>query len=468
MILTGSRNSRNLRRRIAVWVGLFTAAVVLVFGATAWFLVGRSLQTAADSDLRATAEAVIAIGPSRITNSREILEDGDGPALSPENGRPAVPYIQTLDRNGVVLLGDLPVSDEAAAVARGEAEESIESIEVDGRIIRMLTVRLDWAAAAVGAEADVGALRVGSDITNTVDGLGRARVATRIAGVVAGFGAAALAWLLSRHLIAPVSAVADAADRVRRNDELPERLDGEGTDELGRLITSFNQMLDDVRHSRNQQRRLVADASHELRTPLASLRIKVEFIQSEPDLAVDERQRLLDGAVADLESLGDLVSELVELAAEGATPERPKLVELADVVEAEVKRFRATSGRTVELSTTTGVVETRPKQVVRALTNLLVNADRYSPADQPITVTQVGPRIEVRDRGPGIPPEERDRVFDRFYRGRAHQSTEGSGLGLSIVESVARANGGRVWIGDPDRDHRGAVVGFSAGPEANR
>lgn len=470
-------NGWGLRRRIAVSVGLFTSLVVLIFGATSWFLVGRSLESATDADLRATLEAFRMIGAERFNGQDGSLDgDGDGPfsdnpfgqqdesggpgrgfaSLSTEGGRPPIPYVQVLNSDGSGRFDELPISEAAMAVALGDAAESIETIELDGRTIRVLTVEL--------ATEDGGALRVGTDITNTVDGLQRAKVATRVAVFLAGLSTAAMAWLLSRHLIAPVTAVADAADLVRRDHQLPERLDGEGSDELGRLVTSFNAMLDDVRHSRQQQKRLVVDASHELRTPLASLRVKIEFVQSVPDLDSGERQRLLDGAVADLGSLSDLVTELIELAADGANQERPRLVSLADLVAAEVERFRVTSGRTVRLTTAPGMVETRPRQTTRALSNLLVNADKYSPTDRPIIVDQDGPRIEVRDHGAGIPADEHDRIFDRFYRGPTHQSIEGSGLGLAIVQSVATANGGRAWVSEPDDGGSGTVVGFSVGP----
>ena len=453
---------RDLRRRAAIAVGVLTTLVVLVFGVTAWLLVGRSLQAATDADLRASAEALLAVGLERAADDSPFVTDrgeaseGGGPVLPSGSERPPVPYVQFLGTDGDALFGELPPSERAVAVARGEAEGFAESVDLDGRVVRVVTVAL--------VDEPGGALRIGTDITNTVEGLRRARVATTGAGLVAGLVTAAVAWLLAGHLIAPVTAVADAADRLRRDDELPDRLTGEGPDELGRLTASFNALLDDLRRSRAQQRRLVADASHELRTPLTSLRVKIEFIQSQPGLATRERQRLLDGAVADLGVLADLVSELVELAADGATPERPRLVDLAELVTAEVDRFRATSGRPVEVSTDPGMVETRPRQIVRALSNLLVNADKYSPAGTPIGVRQNGPRIEVRDRGPGIPAGERALVFDRFYRGRAHQSVDGSGLGLAIVESVARANGGTTWVADAPDGGPGVVVGFSAGP----
>jgi two-component system sensor histidine kinase MprB len=451
----------NLRRRIAAAVGALTMVSVLVFGVAVWIVVAVSLRSATDDDLRRTAALFNQLGPERLQAE---LTDDQQPGLGPDSGllptgadRPPVPFIQVIDEQGNSQGSDLPVSAEARAVAGGSSTEHLEDVTLDDRSIRVLTT------PAVGLDGR--AIRIGTDFSNAVQGLRRARAGTVLAGLLAGLAAALTAWLGAGRLIAPVSAVAKAADDLRREDNLPERLEGEGEDELGRLVGSFNALLDDLQKSRDRQRRLVADASHELRTPLTSLRVKTEFIQSQPGLAAEERQSLLDGAVADLDSLGDLVSELVELAAEGASSERPRLVELADVVTAEVERFRVSSGRTVELVVNPGMVETRPKQITRALSNLLVNADKYSPPDGAITVTQRGPAIEVRDHGPGIPASDRDRAFDRFFRGKGHQSIEGSGLGLAIVESVARSNGGRVWIGEPDQGP-GAVVGFTVGPTA--
>ena len=471
----GLLGGQNLRRRIAVAVGLFTAIAVVIFGASVWLVVGYNLTNAVDNDLRATASLIRSFGGDGFEDRGDAsgdLTNADGLSIGPNpeelaqltvgEGRPPIPFVQLLDRSGAVQFrddwfGELVVTEDARAVALGDADEHFELVDVDTRAVRLLTISLS-------EEEGGGALQIGTDVTNMRDGFQRARIGTILAGLAAGLGAALMAWLFSRRLIAPVRAVAQAADRLRSEQELPERLAGEGPDELGHLITSFNALLDDVSDSRTQQRRLVADASHELRTPLTSLRLKIEFIQAEPDLPSEERERLVAGAVADLKSLGDLVSELVELASEGATNEQPVLTALDQVVRNEVDRFAATSGRQVELSTTPGVVETRPKQVTRALTNLLINADKYSPADQPISVAQTGPRIEVRDHGAGIAAEERERVFDRFYRGQAHQSIEGSGLGLAIVESLAKANGGHTWIADPEDGGAGTVVGFTAGP----
>ena len=454
----GSGGGRHLRRRTALAVGAVTTVAVFVFGIAVWLVVAHSLRSAVDDDLARVISALEAERPDDFLVAAEENERaGEFDRLPTGSDRPPVPYIEVLAPDGTQLIGTLPITDAAKAVATGETGDASEMLEVDGRHIRTLT-------AAAGPDAGVGALRVGIDVTNIAEGLRQARAGTLLAGLAAGLLSAAIAWLIAGRLITPVTAVAAAADHLRRHQDLPDRLEGEGDDELGQLVRSFNALLDDLRDSRDSQRRLVADASHELRTPLTSLRVKTEFIQSSPELPAEERQRLLDGAVADLASLGELVSELVELASEGATPERARLVDLADLVETTVEQFRVTSGRAVAVSTSPGMIETRPRQATRALTNLLVNADKYSPNDKPISVVQVGPRISVRDHGPGIPTDERGRVFDRFHRGATHQSIEGNGLGLAIVESVATNNGGSTWVEDPADTGPGIVVGFSVGP----
>lgn len=452
----GGGDRPNLRRRASLIVGAVTAVVVVVFGITSWLVVAHSLRSAVDDDLQAVVSAL-----EQARGDEGPLADHDGDRFSGFErevvDRPPVPYIELLDGDGRSMTGSLPVTEQSSEVAAGTRGEAFETLNFDDKFVRTLTV-------PSLSESRDGALRVGIDFTNIVGGLRRARAGTALAGLVAGVLAAGVAWLLGGRIIAPVAAVTAAADHLRRHHELPDRIEGEGDNELGWLVGSFNALLDDLRESRDRQERLAADAGHELRTPLTSLRVKIEFIRSSPELPVEERQRLLDMAVADVASLSDLVSELVDLAAEGATTERARLVDLADLVESTVEQFRATSGRTVHVASSPGMVETRPRQAVRALTNLLVNADKFSPSDEPIAVTQDGPRIAVRDHGPGIAADERERVFDRFHRGRSHQSIEGSGLGLAIVKSVAEANGGTTWIEDTPDGGSGVVVGFSVGP----
>ncbi len=474
MTIAGIRLSRfwgdsSLQRRIALSTGLVTTVLVMVFSATVGSILTRSINSAIDQDLQlAAADFYRRPGAGADRPLRSPSLDGQRLGGAPGTEGPGAPgearlrrapapfAVQVVTPDGQAVTGAIPMTSEALAVASGTQAETYETIESNGRHLRVYNTTLESETG--------GALRVAIDMTTSFKGLQQARLLSLAAGLLAGLTAAAVALMLGRHLVAPVTAVANAVSNVRSGGELPDRLEGEGTDELGTLVHSFNSMLDHLRQSRDQQRRLVADASHELRTPLTRLRLKIEFVHTQPQLPEQERQRLIEGAVADLSLLGDLVAELLELAAEGTSAEQSQPLQLANVVSTEVDRFRTTSGRVVDLATTPGLVQTRPRQVTRALTNLLVNADKYSPPNSAISVEQRGTQIEVRDRGPGIPTTERTRVFDRFYRGNTCQTVDGSGLGLAIVESVARVNGGTTWIRDPADGGPGTIVGFSVGP----
>lgn len=452
----------SVRRRTAAIVGLITIVSFVAIGAAAGLVISRSLRLEADADLRATSQAIRRVGLDEARQQAEVVGDSDSVASFGENSFGLI--FQLLDEEGrsveiqqLDLAIDLPIGETAVEVATGQRDEAIESVETNGRVIRVITL-------AVDEPEGVAAMRVGTDVTSDVASARRAWVSITIVGLIAGIVTAGLVWFVLRRMFGPLEALARATAGLRRDKDLPERIDGEGPDEVGRLVASFNAMLEDLQRSRVQQRRLVADASHELRTPLTSLGVKIEFIQSEPGLDPAERQRLLAGARSDLGALRDLVSELIELASDARTTELPVLTEMTELLDEVVERFAASSGRTVHVDSAPVVVETRPKQIARALANVLVNADKYSPSDQPIVVRQRGPRIEVRDFGPGIPPDLRERVFDRFYRGPQHHDVEGSGLGLSIVAAVADSNRGATWIHDPADGGPGIVVGFSVGP----
>jgi two-component system sensor histidine kinase MprB len=198
--------------------------------------------------------------------------------------------------------------------------------------------------------------------------------------------------------------------------------------------------------SRDQQQALVADTSHELRTPITSLRTSIELLHRAPDLPDGTRAELLANAVAELEELTHLVDEIVLLAS-GAAADGPMAdCDLGAIVTAAVERTRRRATGTVTLDVSPCTVHGRATTIERAVTNLLDNARKWSPAGGEIHVTVAAGRVTVRDHGPGVPAEDRERVFDRFARGRDVEGVPGSGLGLAIVRAVAEDHGGRAWI----------------------
>ena len=259
-------------------------------------------------------------------------------------------------------------------------------------------------------------------------------------GIAAG---AALAAVIAGAALRPVRRLTAAAETVAATGDLTERVDVDGSDELGRLATRFNGMLAALEESVGRQRRLVADASHELRTPLTAARTNVDLVR-EGKLPEDEVRHALDEASVELNSLTSLVSDLVELARGTERKLRIEEVQLDDLVAGVVERAKSRAPQATFVSSLSPtVVRVDAVLIERAISNLLDNALKYSPPGTPIEVTVRDGEVVVADHGPGIAAEDLPRIFDRFYRAAGARSKPGAGLGLAIVREAAEAHGGR-------------------------
>ncbi|MEQ8716016.1 MAG: HAMP domain-containing sensor histidine kinase [Acidimicrobiales bacterium] len=442
----------SLRVRLVLVVGSIVAVTVATVAGTAWWLATREIREptddlvdgriallvdgAVDAGIDATASGA-ALETIRVQFDLDLLV--------------RELYLQYLDESGEPASTVVfPVSETDRAIARGEVAEPVRrTVTVDGTELRVVTAPMPG-----------GAVSLGEDVTQSERAIDDLRNQLLVAGGIGVLAAAAIALVVARRIALPVARVADAAEQLAAGRDAPGRIEVDGTGEIGRLAESFNRMLSALEVSREQQRRLVADASHELRTPLTSLRMKIEHLGRNPDLADDSRQALLDDAVTEFVALSDLVNELVVLATDsGEIEEQPETVPLGRLVTATAERAARRTGRSIEVQATDAEVELRPRLVDRALANLLDNADKYSPEGEPIRVVATAGRIEVHDRGSGIPLGERDAVFDRFYRGPGSRNRTGSGIGLAIVRRVAELHGGEVFVGGPPEG--GAVVGFT-------
>ena len=225
--------------------------------------------------------------------------------------------------------------------------------------------------------------------------------------------------------------------------DLSQRIATPGKDELGRLAGSFNSMLSALDDSLRSQTQLIADASHELRTPLTSLRTNVEVLQRGTGLPEDERARILAEIRSQAEELTELLGDLLDLSRTEHV--QPEPVQLDEVVASAIDRTRRGAngvGFNTRLEPTT--IDGVPNRLERAVANLLENAVKWSPDDGRVDVELENGELLVRDHGPGIDPEDLDRVFDRFYRAPAARGVPGSGLGLAIVRQVVEEHGGSV------------------------
>jgi two-component system sensor histidine kinase MprB len=263
--------------------------------------------------------------------------------------------------------------------------------------------------------------------------------------------AAAIGRLVAAAAVAPVHRVAEAADTVAQTGELSHHIAVPGSDDLGRLATSFNTMLDALGESLARQRQLVADASHELRTPLATVRTNVEVLTRAEELEPDDRATLIQDTVAQLGELTRLVGDLVELARGDGQQEPLTLVDLDDLTRRVVDIARRNHPSIAfRVDGSPSMIRAAPTRVSRAVTNLIDNAAKWSPPGAEVEIVIRDGTVTVRDHGPGIDPADVPYVFDRFYRSPEARTMPGSGLGLAIVKQVADSHGGTVTAATAD------------------
>lgn len=267
-----------------------------------------------------------------------------------------------------------------------------------------------------------------------------------LTGMVLGALLASVALVLvARRALKPVRDTAAVADRIARTNDLDARVPAaEGTDEVARLADSMNRMLDRMQASDAALRRLIADASHELRSPVTTLRGNLELLTDGTPLTAADRAAGLADARAETERLQQLVEELLTLARADSAPSGQPIV-FACLLDSDL----GASSVSVSPAAVGAEVHGDPVTLRALIRNLVENAARYAGGCS--IVLDADPRrltLRVIDHGPGIPPDERTRVFERFARGSTGAGAEGSGLGLAIVEATARAHGGDVAIED--------------------
>jgi signal transduction histidine kinase len=301
--------------------------------------------------------------------------------------------------------------------------------------------------------------------------------AVLIAGAVTVAIVLLISWLAAARVSAPLRRLAGVAARVDAGDLAPRMPEGAAqTREVAVLAEAFNHMLDRLAHAFASQREFVADASHELRTPLTVIRGQLEVLAAQEHPSPAEIRRVEALVEAEIGRMSRLVEDLLVLAqAERTDFLRTQGIELEPFVTELWDGLSLTAGRRFELgSVPRGILRGDPDRLAQALRNLAGNAIEHTQPDTGLVRLEVQAlgdgriRFAVVDDGPGIPQDQRQRVFGRFYRlepGRSGTSA-GAGLGLAIVRAIATAHGGQVQAVDP-QSGRGARIelvlpGFSA------
>jgi len=417
----------SLRLRLTLVAAAVVAIVLAASSLTVYFLVRHDLRTQVDDNLKSHALLVLrdphdAYRPSFTGDSVQLV-NAAGQPIAPYPGGPQY----------------LPIDRRIREVASGQTK---------GYFIRDATIQ-DVHAREVVVPLGNGAVVVARSLETIDRELSRLRLILILVSLGGVAVAAAAGALVSRATLAPVRRLTGAAERIAKTGDPSERVDsGEGRDELARLGSAFNTMLAALEESIETQRRFVADASHELRTPLTSLQTNIEVLKDQERLEPEQRVRLFADLEREAHEMRNLITGLLELARGDANLDR-SAVQLDEVVESAVERARARFppvhfNAQIEPTTVDGI----PTRLERAVWNLLENAGKWTAAGSSVDVTLSNGELRVRDHGPGIAAEDRERVFDRFYRATAARALPGSGLGLAIVREVAEAHGGSVTAED--------------------
>jgi len=431
----------TLRGRLAMLSGVAVFVAITFAGGAAFAVASRVITDEVDASLTASADQ-LPVGPA--FDAAQICTAIKGSSVSV----PTSFLFELLQPDGSVCgvpgRTAIVITDADKAVARtGAGADVRQGTTVDGQELRVRVSSLPGGYAIITARS--------LDATHEV--LRRLRGILFLLSIVGAFAALGLGLVVARAGLRPLGRLTGAVEDVARTQDLDVQIEipaGHRHDEVARLTDAFNSMVTALAQARTRQAQLIADAGHELRTPLTSLRTNVDLLvrseRSGRALPPDQREALLSSVTAQLWEMTELVRELVVLAHEDPGVERTT-VRLDSALDSAVQRVRRRAGgRRI-------VVKSEPWELVgdaaaleRALVNVLDNAVKFSPPGSNITVHLSGGVVTVADEGPGVPAADRDKVFDRFWRGDDARGTPGSGLGMAIVADAATTHGGAARV----------------------
>ncbi|MDX6739696.1 HAMP domain-containing sensor histidine kinase [Actinocorallia sp. A-T 12471] len=428
--------------RIVAWVLLVVALALTVAGSATWSLLVGRLDARVGAELANEAEKLRAFakraGPA--TDVRGLLRDYLG-TMTPDTYETYFSVVNgKVDQYSVVRSDErLHLNKELVAAASAAQEPSTGWASSDAGQVRYLVmpVRVTGddrkAAFVVGVFYDEQRREV-TDVMRSF------ALTSALAVAVAG----AAGWLVAGRVLAPVRLVRKTAERISDSADLTRRLDVPGDDDISALAGTFNRMLDRLERAFAIQREFLDDAGHELRTPLTVVRGHLELMGEE------DREETVALVLDELERMNRIVDDLLLL----ARSEQPGFLDVGEVAVAELTvdvlaKVRTLADRTWRLDEVADThVLADGQRLTQALVQFVANAVRHTRDGGRISVGSAlrGQRLElwVRDDGPGVPADQRARIFERFV----HGAQTGTGLGLAIVANIAAAHGGRAEVRD--------------------
>ncbi|WP_082468723.1 sensor histidine kinase [Sciscionella sediminilitoris] len=406
-----------MRSRLSVrarTTAVATTVVAAALAAVGWLLIGY-MHNRLSTELDSSVHLQLAKSAEALQYGRTLPVRTDAVDVRVVPGKPAA----ELQRAGPVR-----------AVKRSDTKVASTAVPT-GEGVKTVVASASTEPVAQATSAATGALLIGGPILLVLVG--------------------ALTWFGTGRALRPVEAIRHEFARLSAH-ELSARMPvPSGRDEITRLAETLNETLERLDRSVRRQQRFIADASHELRSPLATMRTPLEVAQAHPELV--HWPDVADGALEDLDRLERLSADLLILARIDSSPMSPEPVDLA-VIAADAIGAQPESGLDWRFEAADdAVLEGHPRHLARLLANLLDNARAHAASTVRVRVaaSEHDVRLDVLDDGPGIPEDQRERIFERFARLDTARNTEagGTGLGLAIAREIAEAHGGTLRAESP-------------------
>jgi two-component system sensor histidine kinase MprB len=440
----------NLRTRFALIAGALVFVLATVMSVGAYRIASSQLENQVQTSLEQRISRILNIMDRPDFTWQDSF--GPGPVNQAIMQTEVDAITQVVLPNGQILgrreYPQLPIERADKALSFGGDRVNESSTVIEGHTFRTMTVLAN----------DGSLIQVAKDTQILIDARNGMRKWFPLFAALAVMVSAVIGWLFAGRVSKPIEDLALAANDIAQTQDLERRIKVSGSDEVARLSTSFNTMLTALNKSMNRQRQLVQDASHELRTPLTSLRANSELLER-ASVSDADRAAILADMRAEIDELTALSTELSALAIDQKAAESPIDTDLAVIADEIATRAARRGGAAVSVHVTDDVmVQARPHQLERAISNLVDNAIKFSGGSSEVEIHVGAKRVEVRDHGPGISDEDKPHVFDRFYRATATRSMPGSGLGLSIVSQFAEDHNASAYV--LDNVGGGAIVGI--------
>jgi signal transduction histidine kinase len=430
-------------------VGVTGVAVALALGslvlyAVLTFTVNRTV----DDGAYASAQAVAAM-----------VSENTVPNPLPVSGSQVV---QVVDRSGAVVSASITADRLTPLLRPSELAKALtgEQISIPGARVG-LTGTMRAIAVQAGPPSASSSIIVAVPINDVEQSQRVLRMTLLLAYCPLVVVMALIAWRVIGSTLRPVETLRSGAARISGSDQQERLAVPESADEIRALALTLNDMLDRLAAARGRQRAFVADAAHELRSPLTSMRTQLEVAQH-----LGEGGELDTDLLADVTRLSTLVEDLLLLARAGSDTNHPPVRESIDVRALLVATANRYVGARVPVSVVEGpavYANANSEELRRVLANLVDNAVRHARSNVALSVhaKDRGAELTVLDDGPGIPAEERERVFERFARldDSRDRDAGGTGLGLAIVLELLRRSHGSISLQDnPSGPGLAAVV----------